>query len=90
MSVLVQLDKNGETTFFVTAGTQLFIVDERCKNDRVYQMTANATKDQIAELIGDSTVGNSQDKRHAAVKARVLAMHDGELHLKTVGPSDLT
>jgi hypothetical protein len=44
--------------FAASAACRLFVIDERAPLDRVYQMTMQTSREEIAALISDSPIGN--------------------------------
>jgi hypothetical protein len=84
--VIVRFDEYGEQTYHVIGGeaVRLFIVDERCPNDRVYEWLPRDPADEIKAILKDDPIGSSQDERHPAIAAKVLAFVDGKPHLSVV------
>ena len=83
--VIVQYDERGEQYFHVVGDdVQLFIVDERCPNDRVYEWLTRDTADDIKAILKDDPIGSSNDDRHAAIRHKVLALIDGKPRLSIV------
>jgi hypothetical protein len=85
-AVVVHYDERGEVTFHVYGddSVRLYIVDERCPNDRVYEWLSREAPDAFKEMIGDSPIGSSADDRHGAVKNLILSSIAGRPHLKPV------
>jgi hypothetical protein len=70
-------------------GVRLFIVDDNCRNDRVFEYTRRGPASIFAELIPDGTeIGSPQDARHAAVSSRINAALDGRPRLSVVEPEE--
>jgi hypothetical protein len=59
--VVVRFDERGEIDYQVIGDVRLFIIDERCSDDRVYEWTCRNTPDQIQEVLGSSEIGHSGD-----------------------------
>jgi hypothetical protein len=55
---VVQIKENGDLDYLWSGAMDLFVIDERAPLDRVYQMSIQSSRDQIAALIGDSPVGD--------------------------------
>lgn len=87
---IVRFDEHGEITYHVASDSRfrLFIVDERAPHDRIYEWTMRATGDEIAAILGEDTIGSSQDIRHAAVEAMIHAHVDGRPHLSLAALKD--
>lgn len=88
-TVIVHFDEDAEINYFVAGeGIRLLIVDDRTPHDRVYEWLTRATPEQMAALIpADTTIGHSQDERHAAFSHAIKAAQRGERHL-TVVPAE--
>lgn len=85
--VAVRFDEQGDISYHVFGDdrVRLFIVDERCPHDRVFEWLPRAKIDTLRDLIPEgSTIGSSQDERHPAVKALIEAAMDGRSHLTAV------
>ncbi len=85
-AVVVQYDERGDVSFHVYGDerVRLFIIDERCKGDRVYEWLNREPPEALKTMIGDSPIGSSQDDRHAAIENRILKLIDGKPHLEVV------
>lgn len=85
---VVHFDADGELTYHIASDGRfrLFIIDERAPHDRVYEWTSRCDASDIADLLGDSPIGSSQDARHPAIKARIEAIMDGKPYLEEVKP----
>lgn len=88
--VIVQYDEHGEQSFYISGDerTRLFIVDERAKNDRVYEWLSRDDAGKIREVLGEGPFGSSKDERHAAIEHKVRALMDGKPHLTVVETSE--
>ena len=87
--VIVRFDERGEQSFHVIGDhTRLFIVDERCPSDRVYEWLARDTGDEIKAILKDDPIGSSADDRHPAIQRRILSLMDGKKHHLTVVGDD--
>ena len=88
--VIVRFDEAGEIEYYVSGKRAcLFIVDERCPHDRVYEYTSRVAQSDIGEILGKSEIGHSRDRRHAAIEAKVIAAMDGKrTHLSVVTQED--
>lgn len=82
--VVVHLRENGDIECHLSGDVVVLYVDERFPHDRVYQMTEQTPREEIAALIGDSPVGSRQDVRHAAIKHHVERWLEGKNHLEIV------
>ena len=86
MRVAIIMSKDG--TFEVISDQQcdVYFVDDNCPNDRVYMLSASHTVSAsgIDAILMHETVGHAGDKRHEAVKRRILSAEDGKNHLKPV------
>lgn len=80
---IVRFDENGEISYHVASDARfrLFIVDERCPNDRVYEWLPRCRGEEAREMLGNDPIGSSQDARHPAIAARIAALMDGRKHL---------
>ena len=79
--VVVRYDETGEIEFsvFGDGRTRLFIVDERCPSDRVYEWSSRDPVGKFREIIPEGTeIGSSQDARHAAIKSCIENLMDGK------------
>tara|TARA_Y100000114_G_scaffold153717_2_gene174268 strand:- start:29799 stop:30077 length:279 start_codon:yes stop_codon:yes gene_type:complete len=86
-TVIVRFDHDGELTYHVFGDARLYIVDERCPGDRVYEWLERATADDIADLIPvGEVIGNRNDERHPVAAHRIRAALDGKRHLSVVDP----
>ena len=45
---------------FMHGEVNVYIVDERCPGDRVYQWTEKCTDDEIKAVLGDSPIGKQE------------------------------
>lgn len=84
--VVVRIDASGDVAYLMSGPVDLFVVDERCPNDRVYRMTVQTPRSEIATVLGDDAIGSRNDDRHRAIAARVNAVADGRDHLTVVKP----
>lgn len=85
--VVVRFDEQGEMHYTVIGDerVRLFIVDDRCPNDRVYEWLERAPKSAFREIVGeDETIGSRDDARHEAIAAKIRAARDGRPHLEPV------
>jgi hypothetical protein len=70
-------------------GVRLFVVDDNCPNDRVFEYTRRDPASVFAELIPDgSEIGSPQDARHEACANRINAALDGRKPFSIVEPED--
>lgn len=83
--VILWFNEDGEMTLLSDPGVTVLWVDERVPHDRVFQMDATATEQQIANVLGDSKPGHSEDDRQARLKVQ---MHFMEKGLQDVGGQD--
>lgn len=67
-TVVVRYDDGGEIEFYAEGTVRLFIVDERCQDDRVYEIRDRYTRSDIAGLIGNDKIGHRFDGSNAARK----------------------
>ena len=68
---------------------RLFIVDENTPGDRVYEWLRRSDPAIVRQLIPEgSSIGSSQDDRHAAIENRILSALDARPHLSVVAPSE--
>ena len=83
--VIVHFDEEGELSYHICGNkVRLFVVDERCPHDRVYEMTSRVSNADIGKILKNSPIGHSGDERHPAIKARIKAMLDDRSHLSVV------
>ncbi len=66
--VVVQIDEDGELSYFAGTGVELFVVDERAPNDRVYRWSTSATPAEIDQVLSDDPIGHRFDDSEAARK----------------------
>lgn len=85
-AVVVHIDENGEFNYHVYGGDEvrLFIVDERCPGDRVYEWLPREDPPALKAMLRDDPIGSSNDDRHEAIKHKILAGMDGKSHLTVV------
>lgn len=79
--VVVRFEKNGDIGYDVFGGgdIRLFIIDERCPSDRVYEWLGRSRPERFRELIPHGEpIGSSSDARHPAIKAGVENLLRGE------------
>ena len=67
-TVIVRYDEDGEVEFYAEGDVRLLIVDERCSDGRVYEITDRYTRAQVADIIGDDKIGTRFDGSEAAKK----------------------
>jgi hypothetical protein len=83
--VIVRFDDSGELSYHAFGETRLFIVDERCPHDRVYEWLPRGPIEELRELIPqDAEIGSNQDDRHQAIAHMVHSYLDGTPHLRAV------
>lgn len=84
-AVIVRFDEDGELSYHAFGDVRLFIVDERCPHDRVYEYLDRPPIKQFRELIPEgSEIGSCLDERHEAIANAVLAKLRGEERFKLV------
>lgn len=83
-TVIVRFDEDGELTYLASGDVRLFVVDERAPHDRVYEVKRRVEDHQIADVLRDTPVGHSDDARHAAISAKVIALVEGRKPLSVV------
>ena len=81
---IVHISEDGDIDYQLSGDAVFLVVDERAPRDRVYQMTLQTPRDEIAALISDSPIGSRYDVRHAAVEHRVVRWLHGKSHLAVV------
>ncbi len=83
---IVRFDENGEISYHVASDARfrLFIVDERCPNDRVYEWLPRCDNAAAKAILGDDEIGSSADARHPAIEAVILAHMEGRSHLRAL------
>lgn len=59
-TVIIHTDATGWVDFLMTGDVNVYIVDERCPGDRVYQWTEKTTDDEIRAVLGDSPIGKQE------------------------------
>jgi hypothetical protein len=84
--VVVHIDASGEVEYLKAGAVELLVVDDRCPNDRVYRMTVETSRADIADLLGDDMVGSRHDDRHVALSLRITTAAEGREHLSVVKP----
>ncbi|KQO88234.1 hypothetical protein ASF33_21960 [Methylobacterium sp. Leaf92] len=63
------------TYHVIGAGVRLFVVDDNHPGDRVFEWLGRSPESVIGELIPEgSSIGSSQDQRHAAVTNSIDAL----------------
>lgn len=67
-TVIVRYLDANEIEFYAEGDVRLLIVDELCENDRVYEIKDRYTREQVADIIGDSKIGTRFDGSEAAKK----------------------
>jgi hypothetical protein len=82
--VVAHIQENGDMYYHIYGTVRVFTVDERVPNDRVYEHLLRSTDEMIGKIIGDSTVGSSEDSRHAALKHKIEAFMDDAPALSVV------
>ena len=90
-AVVVRIDERGEYSYHVFGGDsiRLFLIDERCPHDRVYEWLSRDSADEFRQLIPEgSEIGSSQDERHEAVANVITSHQEGRPHLRVVEPTD--
>lgn len=75
--VIIWKDANGNERILAEPGARVFYVDERTPHDRVFQVTANATEQEIADALADDLVGHGQDDRQKRLEVQVHYMEGG-------------
>lgn len=85
-AVIVRFTQEGELEYLVSPDerVRLFIVDERCPNDRVYEWTQRVAPSEIVAVLGDDPIGHSKDERHAAIAHVINAYVGGKPRLSVV------
>lgn len=79
--VVLYAAENGNVTVYFDEGVQVFWVDDRAPQDRVYEMSQRDVPDGLV----DGPVGRAGDGSPAEARAfRAVAEHCGERHLKPV------
>ncbi|QAY77907.1 hypothetical protein [Sphingosinicella sp. BN140058] len=64
---------------------RFLVVDDRCPNDRVYEVTTRIGAAEFARIVPeDASVGSKADERHEALVARIEAAINGRSHLRSV------
>lgn len=87
--VIVRFDERGEQSFHALGDSvALFIIDERCPGDRVYEWLPRDSADEIKSIMRDDPIGSSNDDRHAAIKNMIEAAIDGRPRFKIVETID--
>ncbi|MES2138003.1 MAG: hypothetical protein V4502_13220 [Pseudomonadota bacterium] len=67
-------------------GFRFLVIDERCPEDRVYELTAVQPRKVLEVLVPAGTaIGSANDERHDALVARMEALFTGRPHLTVVG-----
>jgi hypothetical protein len=86
---VVHIDTEGQFDLlaFGSSDTRFLVIDERAPHDRVYRITLRQPRALLAELLGDSPIGDCSDDRHPALAARFAAAVEGRPLLKAV-PTD--
>lgn len=83
--VIFRFAEDGEMTCHVAGeDVRVFMVDERCPGDRVYEWLSRSGADEIRAILRDDPIGSSADERHEAIKHRILRAIDGKRHLEVV------
>lgn len=86
--VIIRFDISGDISYLVEQGSgiDLYIVDERAPNDRVYRWSSVAPPTEIEVILGQVAIGHSGDVRHAAIAACVEEVLTGKPRLQVVSP----
>ena len=87
--VVVRTLGGGDVEYYVSGErVRLLLIDERAPSDRVYEWFPRVKPWDIADLIGDSSIGSSQDARHPAIKHQVESLLEGKPALLIVKDED--
>lgn len=82
------------TDYAIHGDVRVFVVDENCPHDRVYEMTRREKIERIREIIPEGCeIGSQHDERHTAIEAKIDAYLDGRKHLSVAAapsPEDAT
>ncbi|HET7884268.1 MAG TPA: hypothetical protein VFL55_25500 [Acetobacteraceae bacterium] len=82
---IVHITEDGDIDYLLNGEAVLFlVVDERAPGDRVYQMTRQTPREEIASLIAGSPIGSRHDSRHVAIAHRIERALQGKSHLQIV------
>lgn len=86
MRVVFNMAPTGEFEVITDGPCEVYVVDDRCPNDRVYRLTEShmVSRNAVDAALRDDPVGHSCDDRHEAIKHRILATAAGEPYLKTI------
>lgn len=86
MRVVINFGPNGELQVVTDDACEVYTVDDRAPNGRVYRISDAhmVGRSAVDAVLRDDPVGHSGDERHAAISSRVLAAIDGAPHLKLV------
>lgn len=83
-TVVIHYDAEGVMSVLTDVPVTILSIDERCRNDRVYQMDApNVGREFVEALIGESTIGHRHDGSQAEARAETL-VNGGKPHLEIV------
>lgn len=85
-AVIVRFTESGDLEYMVSPDerVRLFIVDERCPHDRVFEWTRRVEPAAIVAMLGNSPIGSAQDERHEAIAHTINAYVDGKPRLAVV------
>lgn len=85
-TVIIHYDEEGFMTCRACGpDVRVFCVDERSKNDRVYEFEDRVPEEDIKALLGDSDIGHRDDERfHPAQLRRMACALEGKPHLSVV------
>jgi len=86
MRVVINMNLDGCIEVITDEPCEVFTVDDRAPNDRVYRLTEGhmVSRAAVDAALRDDPVGHSGDERHAAISNRILSAADGKPHLKPV------
>lgn len=81
LRVVIHYDEAGEISVYSDDGTDIYWVDERVPNDRIYQMGNYAIPDGL--LVGD--IGHMDDESPASIRANAaISRIEGRSHLSVI------
>lgn len=74
--VVIHQDESGEIAVVFGSGVEVFWVDERQPQDRVFQMSASS--DQAVEnILSDSPIGSASDQKQKQLITRIEFQEHG-------------
>lgn len=65
-AVVVRFDKNGVASYFINGDVDVYVIDDRTPNDRIYEMTKRVSPDAVESMLV-GPIGFFNDGKFAAL-----------------------